>query len=433
VLVWWNGNAQTLAQTQTITLTAVALNAVYTAQISNKTISYTASGTDTTSTAASAWQQLLSANNAPPEFAEIVFTASSNTITATARSAGTPFTLTATAASGGTITQATPQPNSSPADVNNANNYLRGGVGGSVGLPQNGDDLILANSAVPLLWNLDKLASVRLNSLTRWQSFTGTVGLTENNPNGYYEYRPTYFQFSGPQFGILAVTLGQGHVGGGPSRERYNVGGQQTNFAALAAGSAADDYAIRFLGTHALNTLRIAGTSVGVAMLQGESASLATALVDGGGSLALGPGLSFTGTSSVAGPSSVGAAAPGVVTALNASLILWCCPGSVILDQAAQALLQANGSTYPSLLAQGGAVITSLSSSTITSLVLTQAATFDKSSDVQPQTIIGGQVDGDCQILDPNNALSYQTAIAVNGSMQAGAFHFGRGRKVLVS
>lgn len=429
MLTVWTGNGQTQAQVETIALTAVATGAVYTAQVSDKTVSYTATGTDTTATAAAAWQALLNSGTAPLEFQDIAFSVATNVIAATATTAGTPYTIGFSASGGGTVAVATTQANVSPSDVINPNNWLRGG---NIGIPQSGDDVLLAQTAVPLLWNLDQLAAVRFNSFKRSQSFQGTVGLPVVNALGYLEYRPTYFQFSGPLLGILPLLLGEGQVGTGPSRERYNVGGQQVNLTILNSGSPADTYAVVFLGTNPQNTIRVLNTSLGIAVAPGDTAALASILVDGGGTLALGSGVQFASTSSTSGSSSAAAASPGVVTAYNATLILSAFPGQVVLDQGAQCFLQGYNGTYPSLYAQGASTFTVFSNAAVSTLVLAQSSAYDKSNDVQPQTIGGGQIDNDCQIVDPNNCLTYATPLTLNGAVSSGPFQFGRGRKVQV-
>ena len=50
--------------------------------------------------------------------------------------------------------------------------------------------------------------------------------------------------------------------------------------------------------------LNVVGVSVGVAMLGGEVATIASATVDGGGSLDLGPNVTFSGQLAVTGGSS---------------------------------------------------------------------------------------------------------------------------------
>jgi len=425
--VWWNGNGQLIAQVDTITVTAVAAGGALQATVNNKTIAYTPTGSDTTSSAAQAWQQLLIADGVPPEIAEIAFTVAGNVLTATAATPGTPFTLTAVAVGGSALTQTHTQTNVSPSDVANANNWLRGGV---PALPQDGDDFALANSTVPLLWNLDQLPA-RFNSFRRWQSFTAQVGLPEWNPAGYWEYRPTYLQLNGPALGTLSMILGlDDGAGTGPTRERYKVGSQPTSLVVIDSGAADDAFAVRFLGDSPSNTVRVANTSLGVAMLSGETSALASALVDGGGTLGLGAGVSFGSTSSGAPGSSSQSPSGATVTANGALLFLFCAPPNVVLDQAAQALIQGVGLLYPNITAVGGSLVTYNSGSAITALTLQDASVLDKSADVQPMTIGSATLDADCQVRDPNNCITWLGPATIRGSITTGPLTTGRGRKV---
>ncbi len=272
----------------------------------------------------------------------------------------------------------------------------------------------LADSSTPLLWNLTALAAIQFGSYQRWQSFTGTVGLPEENPLGYYEYRPTYFKFVGS--GTLTMTLGIG-AGSGPSRERYDLGAQRVNLNALASGSPQDDYAIRFLGSNANNVINVQQTSVGVAMLPGEAATVASATVDGGATLALGAGVTFSGLLAVNGGAATLNCAPGTVTAVNGSAIA---VGSI-------------GLTYAAVNAFQGSRITWNSDSTITTLVLQTSSTFDKSGDIRPIVITNSTIDGDsCQVLDPLNSVTWTNAASVHNSVTSGPFTFTGTRTVKI-
>jgi hypothetical protein len=220
--VFWVGNAPNISQVDTLTVSVAGVGGTITAimGVAPYTVSvvYTVVTGDTTSTAATALAALLSASTAPPQFSDATYSVTNNVITATAATPGTPFTLTASSGGGATMTRAAVTANSSQSDVNAAANWNRAGA---AAIPQAADAVIVANSTVPLLWNLDQLAAVAFASFTRFQNFTGTIGLPENNPAGYPEYRPTYFQFIG-NANPIKVVLGIGD-GSGPTRERYNV------------------------------------------------------------------------------------------------------------------------------------------------------------------------------------------------------------------
>ena len=410
---YWSPNSITTAQVDTVTITAVAVGGTLTFTINGKSLTYTCITGDTTSTAATALQALLSASTIPPEFTEITFTVASAVITCTAATPGTPFTMTTSSGGGATLSQVHTTANASPSDVGLAANWNRGG---SAALPQATDDVIIANSAVPLLWNLTALAAIRFGTFRRWQTFTGTIGLPENNPLGYIEYRPTYFQFKGPNGGNLVMTLGE-MTGSGPSRERYDLQDQQYTCTVLASGSAADNYAVRIKGSSSSSIVNVLNTSVGVAMLPGETASLASAVVDGGGTLALGSGVTIA----------------GAVTGYGSTIFLGCAPGSVACYNSTRLTVGSTGLTYASILADNGSSVSYISNSTVTTLTLSRGSTFDRSGDVRAMTITNSTIDADCQVNDPNNTITYANATSVNGQVSSGPFVFTGTRTVKIT
>ncbi len=452
---FWNGNGQSTAQSVSGTVNAVPVggNGTLTATVGTKSLTYVTLSTDTITTAASNLEALLSdTTTAPPEFNQITFSVSGNVVYAEAATPGVPFSLQFTSGQGASITQNTVANNSSPSDVWNPNNWIRGGfLGGSPGLPQNGDDVVLSNSSVPLLYNLNMLAAVQFNSFTRWQSFQGTVGLPEWNPNGYWEYLPTYFQFSGPPSGTLTLLLGQGTSGTGPQRERYNVGNQLTQLDLLQSGSPLDAFAVRFLGTNGGNIIQQVGSSLGVAMLVGEQAALSSAIVDGAGLLGLGAGVIYGSSisgSSIFGSSSgsarksssssgsSGSATPtstGLVQIINGQAQIYSAPGSLLVDSGSQVLVQGVGLTYPSVTVSSNSTLTWISNSGIGNLLLVNGSVFNKSQDVQKMTIAAATIDANsCQVLDPNNAIVWGSPIVLNNSLQSGPFILGRGRQLQI-
>jgi hypothetical protein len=428
--VLWIGNGANVQQQVTITVTAVATGAVLTVTINTKAVSYTCLVTDTPSTAAAALYALLSASTAPPEFQEITWTNTTNVITATATVAGTPFAgmangLSVSGSGGGTMSASITTPNVSQSDILNPDNWLR--LGANV-LPQPGDDMVIANSTIPILWNIDQLTT-SLNSYTRWQNFTGTIGLPEWNPNGYYEYRAKKLKLnfgsnsssSGSSGGSPAnVILGVGQTGNGPSRERYDFGSNPVSIAAIESGSPADDYAITVLGT-AIQSLSVITCSVGVAMNLNESAIVASAQVDGGGTLALGPAVTFSGTLTVSG----------------GTCVCDCVPSSIIVQGggtltqstvAAQPVL-----TYPSILVRTGSSVTWLSGSNITNLVLQTNSSLDKSQDLRPMQIGQMTIDADtCSVNDPYNTITWSGRITLNNNLNSGPIVLGNGRQLQI-
>ena len=436
---FWAPNQATVAQVETYTFSAPnGVGNTYNATINGKTVTYSSVSGDTAATVATAMQALLSASTSvPAELLEITFAnPSSGVVTATASTPGTPFAnvagtslglvlLTGNGLSNG-ITTAHTQANQSPSDVNDPQNWLRviGSAPGVRSLPQNGDNVVVSNTNVPMLWNLAALANVQFASYTRWQDFTGTIGLPENNPNGYTEWRTTYFMFVGPQGSVpaggLPMILGYSPgSGNGPTRERYNVGSQQVTLTILAAGSAADAYGVRFLGVHTANTFSLLGNvSLGIGMLAGEVAGLASCSV-ASGSLGIGSGVVWTSGSTL--------------TMQGGSAILNAAPATLVLNNGAQATIATDALTWATITAQSGSTMTWLAGGIVTSLTMTTSASLDKSQDSRALTITNSTIDGDtCSINDPLNAISYTNATTVKQQVSSGPFLFTGSRTVKV-
>jgi len=411
---YWNPTAPPVAQVDSLTVGAVALGGVITATVgiypNQGSVSYTCTGSDTTSTAASALQALLAALQ-DGRFQEIAWTVSGAVITATAQTAGTPFTLAASSSGGATLTRAAVTANSSPNDAGNAQNWNRNG---QQQLPQNGDAVIVQNSAVSLLWNLGTLASVQFASYTRWQSFTGQIGLPPVNKNGYVEYRPQYLQFAGPPGGTLTMNLGPGQTGNGPSLERYNVGTQQTTLNLLGSGTASLDYAVYFLGSNVFNVLNVYAASIGVATLPGETASIQTATVLNGATATFGAGCTFSGT----------------LTLNNSGAVLFDAPNTIYAQQSSQVVVESSGGLqYPTVTAISGSTITWLSDGNISTLTLQTGATFDKSQDARPIVVTSSNQDGDSTVSkDPWSAITWTNPITFRNAVQNGPVQTGPGR-----
>lgn len=249
---------------------------------STKTVSVTA-GSTTITTIVDTIVTALNALSATtyPEFAEITWSRSSNSLRATSDTAGVAFsfTLATTETGGGTADAQTidgttssagtaSTANSGPADVNVAANYSGGA------LPVNGDTLILRGD-VDLLYNLGALSSVTLAELLLDPTYVGDVGLPIFNPGatgtssqGYLEYRATEF--------AIGATLINIHSTGG--RCNLNMGSVQTTGTVYGSGTPSDanTKAIQFRGTHASNAWRITRGSFAAAQYASQVATIAT-------------------------------------------------------------------------------------------------------------------------------------------------------------
>lgn len=446
---YWSPNQASIAQVETYIFSTPSLNNTFTATINGKSVTYMATGTDTAASVATALFNLLVAagrSGTVAELSEITFAnPSAGVVTATANVAGTPFAnVTIAGVSGNGLVMTTGNglangiltvhttANASPSDVNDPQNWLRvtAPAPGVRQLPQNGDNVVVTNTSTPLLWNVDALASVQFGSYARWQSFTGTIGLPENNPNGYTEWRATYMKFLGPQGSVpaggLTMVLGYNSgSGSGPTRERYNLGSQKYTCQVIAAGNPTDEYGIRLLGVHTDNSISIVGgASVGVAMLAGETSSLNSVVLDGGATIGVGPGVTWT--TSVSGAASS-------MTTYGGSAMMNAAPATLVGASGTQFTFATDVLTWASIVVQGGCNLTWLAGGTVTTLTMTTGCTLDKSQDARALTITSSTIDGDtCSINDPLNAISYTNATTVKQQVTSGPFRFTGSRTVKV-
>jgi hypothetical protein len=442
ITTYWSPNQAAVAQVETYTFSAPnAVGNTYNATTNGKTVTYSSVAGDTAALAATGLFNLLNTTTGiAAEFTEVTWAnPSDGVLTATANVPGTPFAnvlgtsaglvmSTGNGLANGIATSHT-TPNASPSDINDPQNWLRVNLtntppSSTRSLPQNTDDVVVANTSVPMLFNLDRLAAVQFNTYQRYQSFTGTIGLPERNPGGYAEWRATYFKFVGPQGSVpaggLVMTLGAGN-GSGPTRERYDMGSQKTTLNVLAAGSAQDEYGVRFLGVHTLNTFTLlGGVSLGIGTLPGEKATISSSTVDGGSTVGIGPNVTWT--------------AGSTLTMLGGSAVLDSAPATLTMSNGAQARFTTDGLTWPTITAQGGCTLTWLAGGTITTLTMTTGCTLDKSNDVRTLTITNSTIDGDtCQFVDPLNAIVWTNATTVKQQVLSGPFVFTGTRTVKVT
>jgi hypothetical protein len=274
----WVGRAQARAQVNTLTVGGtVEIGDLFRVTIGVRFVEVAATTTSTATTAGEI-QAALAASTIP-EFQEISWTVLGSVVTATARTAGKPFTLVAltTESNGGaadaqTFVNAAGITNKSPNDLNDADNWDTGS------LPADGDDAFFDNSNVPVYWNLGALSAVTLASLNIAASFTADIGLPEITATGYFEYRATELAI-----GATAVRIGNSN-GNGSSRIKLNTGSVQTVVDVGKTGSSAESNleAFLFRGTHASNVVNVSNGSVGIGVFNGQAATVATLRVAGG-------------------------------------------------------------------------------------------------------------------------------------------------------
>lgn len=389
---YYTGNAIATAQVDSFTPGGVAASAVYTVTENGKSVSYTATGTDTVATVCAAIVALLNATAAPAELLEKTWATVGSPATSfkgTAKTAGKPFTISVSVSGGATLTHSTSTASSGPNDISLAANWSTGS------LPANGDDVVLSGLGVRLLYNLNALSGVLLNTLTIYSNFTGTIGLPVLGGNGSYaEYRPTYWAV-----GAASLTVGLGS-GSSSGRIKIDVGSSACAVVVSNTGSPLETgiEAMLWKGSNAGNSIAISKGSLGVAVLPGESANVtggwSAGKVSGNGDVALrfGPNVTFS--------TGVHNQESGTVTTQSAMATVNKIAGT----------LNIAGGTIATLNNLGGAAV-SLGTGTITNLVVGGSGTFDNSKDMRPKTVTNCSIYKGATIKDPNKLIAWSAGI----------------------
>jgi len=383
----YTGNERAVKQVDRLTPANVEIGDTFTATINNKNVTYTAAAA-TVDDVVDGLLALLQACTFP-EFAEITWEAgpADAYILATAKIAGVPFTLTATATNGGaantqTHTRAAEVACEGPGFWDHAKNWEGNAV------PANGDDVIIdgAKTDTNLLYNLSQ-AAVTLASLTIRNSSKTVAGLPERNSLGYDEYRTTYLTIGAT---LIDIDSQAGRI-------KINVGTAQTSVTVRSTGASSDSTiglpALLLRGTHASNALTVQAGSVGVALLAGETSTIAT-LRQSGGTVKTGVGVTLTDIDKLAGTLII---ETGTTTLINDA-------GDVTLHGGAHADITANGGT-----------INYNSAATLTAYVGNNASvlTFDGKNvarDVDACTL-----NDDASVTDTNTTVTWTTEIIVTG------------------
>ncbi|MEX0675968.1 MAG: hypothetical protein WD063_02755 [Pirellulales bacterium] len=397
--VIWKGDAQGVAQVTRLTVGGtIEVNDVFTMTIGSKSMSVVGGSTlaaDVAAAIVAAWNALAATQY--PEFAAISASAAGGgNVDLAAKTAGVPFTVAlATTESGGgaadgqTFTQNAVTPASGGAFWNVAANWSTGTV------PVGGDDVIIQNSANPILYGLDQSA-VTLASLSIDQSFTGTIGLARTNAAGYVEYRDQYLKI-----GATTISIGRGD-GAGSGRIKINTLAVQTAINVSNSGSPIENgvKSILWKGTHASNSVLVNKGSLAAAHFAGETATIAALKqgyrtnVAGDADVRLGAGCSL------------GSCA---ITKLG---------GTLEINASFASLSQLHGETVilagsPGTLRIAGGAVRYKSGGTYTSAIVAGGGELDFRQDLQPRTGTDTMLHKGATLRDPAQTVTFTNPIAL--------------------
>lgn len=249
------GDAVAVAQVDTVQVTAFDAATTYILTINGKTVSVVGVTNVAATTAALevAWNA-----STIPEFAEVTaLDDDTDTITLTADTEGVPFTVVSSVSGGtGTIGAVASDTVNDGPNVWSADNFKTNGVRGT--LPGADDTVILQDSNVSLLYNLDQSAAGTMTELQSFASYTGIIGLDKTNDDGdaYDEYRQRYLALD-----VGSVRIGDGDgVGSGKIRLQFEAG--VASFVSASEASSNDEFgAVEVFGNN--QTITVATVSEG--------------------------------------------------------------------------------------------------------------------------------------------------------------------------
>lgn len=179
------GVAQAISQVTEITIGGTwSAGETVRLTINGKYVEYVAQGGDTAALVAAGLQAAADAST-DAEFTEVTFTVATTKVTATG-TAGIPFTITTSeTAASGTSSASTTVSATGPHHWDNAANWSTGSV------PVNSDEVYVELSSVWIKYGFPTGLT-----LAKFIMTAGSVGLPDENANGYAEYRSTYLTIS---------------------------------------------------------------------------------------------------------------------------------------------------------------------------------------------------------------------------------------------
>lgn len=265
-VVRWIGAAPAIKQVDVATVGGtIEVGDLFWLRIGTKTIYVPALTTVVATTAqniADYWAAL--DRGSYPEFTGIKAQANGVYVTFEASEAGKPFTITVgtkeangDASDSQTFTIAASVVNSSPHAIGVAANYA------GATLPTTGDTLVVDTDSPNMLWDLEALAAVQLAELV----FTAPVtelGLPDQDRDGYPQYRPKYFKCRATLTTIL--------TGSALIRLDYQTFASTVVINGTGSSREQQRKAVCIQGSNAANAIRINKGSVGIAMMQDETA-----------------------------------------------------------------------------------------------------------------------------------------------------------------
>ena len=265
----WLGNAAATTDNWTIILAGTVVSQTYSMTINGKSVTYTASGTDTVSTILLALANAWSAS-VIPEFLELTAAALPSggpytSMTVAQNVAGRPSVITVATNGVATFTISNTSAATGPNDFTNAQNWSTGTS------PANSDTLVFDNGNVSCKYNLgSSLTGVTVSVESGYAGLIGLSFINTDNPNtSYNEYRATALTLAGGTAVVNAPQCGRCNLAFGPNTASVRV---------LATGQRANSSTpvVLITGGNSSSELDINKGDVGLACYQGQTATFPT-------------------------------------------------------------------------------------------------------------------------------------------------------------
>lgn len=401
--VTYIGNARSQKQLVTITPSSVSIGQTFKITIGDKTVTFTATA-GTVANVTAGLLALVTASDIPNEFsADIAWADATTALTATAKTAGKPFTL-SVAGGTGTIAAVTTTANSGPSDASVVGNYSTGA------LPSSTDTLIIDGlvSNADILWGLDQHTIALAALIIR--NYRGSIGLPESNTGGYKEYRQKTFLWGYSAAAPITIT-------NCANMQRCKLGVYNNGTVAMyvdgcgASGSESGFPAVLIDGCSTNSSLRVNKGSVGWGTLSTYVATITSLNVgydtsaSSDVSVAVGPGGSLTNID----------ASGGKVTCSNQTLATVSISGPCLLSGFA--------GTSNSITNVGGTVDFT-GNGTIANYIGQQGSTLDCTGDQTGRTVTActlsrSSSNGAAPIVkDPNGVVTWTNPISVGTGLR---------------
>ncbi len=264
-----------------------------------------------------------------------------------------------------------------------------------------GDDVVLTESSVSLLWNLTTALAVNLSSFTRYASFTGAVNLPVYNANGYYEYRGGTLVFASCPTALIQQAQ-QDQAGQISLDFGSSVAALVTVTNANQSAAQLGNEVVWLTGSAASGALMVIGGSVALAMQPGNTANFTTVVLSQGGVMTIGQNTTLGGT----------------LTNNSSTLRLLAVANT--FTQTGQAATTIDGLGFATSIILQGGTLDHRTSQSWGGLVASAGTTITFANNPAAEggiTAGSTNINGACNWLDPNGVLARPYTLEIDGNV----------------